>query len=116
MLFQTLHYTNVPPLGNRNLLVRPLPLSTPYIGSRIHIFYGSWNVNYVPLLVGVALLAWGLARIFINPFFKCTTMVIWSCNIFAILTFVRVQVLGLGNGTIVVLCAQIGLHLTPPMP
>ena len=63
MLFQTLHYAIF------LILVVGLYWSSPY-KYRLHIleslliFYGSWSVNYLPLLVGVAVLAWGLGRLF----------------------------------------------------
>ena len=64
MLFQTLHYAIF------LILVIGMYWSSPYryrlhiLGVASIVFYGSWNVNYVPLLVGVALLAWGLGRLF----------------------------------------------------
>lgn len=63
MLFQTLHYAIF------LILVVGLYWSSPYkyrlhiLGVSSLIFYGSWNVNYLPLLVGVAVLAWGLGRL-----------------------------------------------------
>ena len=63
MLFQTLHYAIF------LILVIGMYWSSPYryrlhiIGVASIIFYGSWNVHYVPLLVGVAILAWGLGRL-----------------------------------------------------
>ena len=64
MLFQTLHYALF------LTLVVGLYWSSPHryrlhiLGASSIIFYGSWNVNYVPLLVGVALLSWVLGRQF----------------------------------------------------
>ena len=64
MLFQTLHYAIF------LILIVGMYWSSPHryrlhiLGGASIIFYGSWNLNYVPLLVGVALLAWGLGRIF----------------------------------------------------
>lgn len=63
MLFQTLHYVIF------LILVVGVYWSVPYrfrlhiLGISSLVFYGSWNANYLPLLMGISLLAWGVARL-----------------------------------------------------
>ena len=62
MLFQTLHYAIF------LILTVGLYWSAPYkyrlhiLGMASLLFYGSWNWKYLPLLLMVSMLAWGLGR------------------------------------------------------
>ena len=116
MLFQTLHYAIF------LLLVIGTYWSVPYryrlhiLGVASIIFYGSWNANYVPLLIGVALLAWGLARIF-NPT-RFTNAPRWLFGFAIFSVFLPLFVFKYWDWvmeTFVFILAQVGLNIDPPM-